>query len=276
MKSRRYGGQLGSSVIVATAVLLSTAIGATAQAPVPTTVVVRVVSNDAKLIGSGVGGARITIKDDVTGEILARGTQEGGTGDTQGILAPRERGATVFDTEGAAAFETVLRLSAPRRVEIEALGPLGTPHARQRATRTVLLVPGEHVTGDGVVLTLHGFTVELLEPEGADWRVAPGETIDLRARVTMLCGCPTEPGGLWDADRIAVRAQWLSGRRVLAEVPFTFAGTPSEYTATIQVPEQSGRFTLRLLASDPERANAGMVEVQGTVAAASDASSGSG
>lgn len=265
-------------VIVAGLALLATAAGLRAQAPapVPTTVVVRVVSNDAKLIGSGVGGARVTIRDDATGEILARGTQEGGTGDTQGILAPRERAASVFDTEGAAAFESVLYLSAPRQVEIEALGPLGTAHARQRATRTVLLVPGEDLSGDGVVLTLHGFTVELLEPGGDGWRMTPGESFDLRARVTMLCGCPTEPGGLWDADRIGVRAQWVVDGRVVQEVPLAFAGTQSEYSATIRVPHESGRFTLRILASDPERANAGMVEIQGTVVAATDASTGSG
>jgi hypothetical protein len=236
-----------------------------AQAPVPTTVTVRVVSNDAKLIGSGVGGARITIRDDATGEILARGMQEGGTGDTEGILAPRERGVAVYDTEGAAAFEAVLRLSAPRRVEIEALGPLGTPHARQRATQTVLLVPGEDLTGNGVVLTLHGFTVELLEPGAGELRVAPGESVAVRARVTMLCGCPTEPGGLWDADRISIRAQWVVEGRVVEEVPLAFTGTRSEYSATLQAPREGGRFTLRVLATDAERANAGMVEVQGTI-----------
>jgi hypothetical protein len=224
-----------------------------------------VVSNDAKLIGSGVGGARITIRDDVTGEILARGVQEGGTGDTEGILASRERGAHVFDTEGAAAFETVLRLSAPRRVEIEALGPLGTPHARQRATTTVLLVPGEDLTGSGVVLTLHGFTVELLEPGGGELRLAPGESITVRARVTMLCGCPTEPGGFWDADRISIRAQWVVEGRVVAEVPLAFTGTRSEYSATLEAPREAGRATLRVLATDADRANAGMVEAQGTI-----------
>ena len=236
-----------------------------AQAPVPTTVTVRVVSNDAKLIGSGVGGARITIRDDATGEILARGVQEGRTGDTEGILASRERGDAVFDTEGAAAFETVLSLSAPRRVEIEALGPLGTPHARQRATKTLLLVPGEELTGNGVVLTLHGFTVELLEPEGGPFRLAPGESVPVRARVTMLCGCPTEPGGLWDAERISIRAQWVVAGRVVGEAPLSFTGTRSEYSATLEAPGEGGRATLRILATDAERANAGMVEAQGTI-----------
>lgn len=258
---RLRGGLLGAAWILAATL----APGLEAQTAVPTTVTVRVVSNDAKLIGTGVGGARITIRDDETGQILARGLHEGSTGDTERIMAPRERGSEVFATEGAAGFETVLRLTGPRRVEIEALGPLGTPHARQRATRTVLLVPGEDLTGDGVVLTLYGFTVEVMEPSGGRLSLSPGERFPLRARVTMLCGCPTEPGGRWDSDRISVRAQWVVDREVVSETALSFAGTSSEYQATLQAPDRRGPFVLRILATDAGRANAGMVEIQGTI-----------
>lgn len=261
----RRGVVRGALLSVAAIVAASFSSGLEAQTAVPTTVTVRVVANDAKLIGSGVGGARVTIRDDETGQILARGVHEGSTGDTEQIMSPRERGRAVFATEGSAGFETVLRLTRPRRVEIEALGPLGTPHARQRATRTVLLVPGEDLVGDGVVLTLHGFTVELLEPGGGRMAVSPGESLPIRARITMLCGCPTEPGGRWDADRISVRAQWVMNRQVVSETSLTFAGTTSEYQATLQVPDERGPFVLRILASDPGRANAGMLEIPGTI-----------
>ena len=46
-------------------------------------------------------------------------------------------------------------------MEITAEGPLGTPQAMQRAVRTTWLVPGQHVTGDGIVLELLGFTATL-------------------------------------------------------------------------------------------------------------------
>ncbi len=259
------------STLAATAILLgvtgvaSVLHPSSLEAQIPTTVTVRVVSNDAKLIGTGVGGARITIRDDLTGRILARGIQEGSTGDTERIMGSRERGAEVYSTEGAAGFETVLNLTEPRRVEIEALGPLGTPHARQRATRTVLVVPGEDLTGDGVVLTLYGFTVEVLEPGVGRLNVSPGENLSIRARVTMLCGCPTEPGGRWDADRISIRAQWVLGGQVVSETPLAFTGTTSEYQATLGVPDDRGPFVLRVLATDAVRANAGMAELHGTI-----------
>ena len=49
---------------------------------IPTTVKVSVIAHDGKLMGSGVGGARVTIRDLDTGEVLADGLHEGGTGDT--------------------------------------------------------------------------------------------------------------------------------------------------------------------------------------------------
>ena len=63
---------------------------------IPTQIIVRVVSKDAKVIGSGVGGALVRIKNLETGVILAQGKQEGGTGDTERIMVkPRQRGEPV-------------------------------------------------------------------------------------------------------------------------------------------------------------------------------------
>lgn len=224
-----------------------------AQRATPTRIMVRAVSNDAKIIGSNVGGALITIRDAGTGEILARGEQEGGTGDTRLIMTePHVRGAALYDTEGAAGFLARLELEHPTVVDIVAEGPLGTPHATVRASKRLLLVPGRDVLGDGVVLVLNGFTVELLA-------ATPGGdgSVPVRARVTMLCGCPTEPGGLWDADEIDVLARLIRDGAVVAEQPLSFAGETSVYHGTVRAP--AGAYTLEVLALDPEMANFGRV-----------------
>lgn len=237
--------------------------GRSAEAPESRTtrVMIRATSHDAKIIGSGVGGARITVTDTRTGRVLARGVQEGGTGDTEKlVIRPRERAAEVHDTEGAAGYMAELELTEPTRVRIEAEGPLGTPHATQRASRTMLLVPGRHVLGDGVILQLYGFTVELLEPS-SDVGLLSGTEVPVRARVTMLCGCPTEPGGLWDADEyeIEVRIVGQDGR-VLESEPLEFAGETSVYEGRITVPDGHRGLKLQVLAMDPAKANFGMVE----------------
>jgi hypothetical protein len=224
-----------------------------------TRVMIRVVSHDAKIIGSAVGGARITVRDARTGSLLARGVQEGGTGDTQRLVVePRTRGQHVFDTEGAAGFLAELNLTGPTQVRIEAEGPLGTPHASQRISRTMLLVPGYDVLGEGVVLELYGFTVELLEPSG-DLHEALGNEIGVRARVTMLCGCPTEPGGLWDSSKYTIEARIVRDDAVLETAPLAYAGETSVYEGRIAVPAGNG-LSLQIIAIEPSTANFGMIE----------------
>lgn len=237
-----------------------------APAAEETTVVVRAVAHDAKIIGSGVGGARITIRDASTGEILARGLQEGGTGSTDRIMRePHPRGGTIYGTEGAAHYEATLELERPTRVEIVAEGPMGTPHATQRASRTMLLVPGRDVTGEGVILELYGFTVEMERPDGGDGGTA-GEAVPVRASVTMLCGCPIEPGGLWDADRLDVTARLVRDGRVVREAEMAYAGETNIFEGSV-TPPSAGSYELVVLATDAERANFGQVrrrlEVQG-------------
>src|SRR4030042_2130312 len=91
---------------------------------VSTKMIVRVVSKDAKVIGSGVGGALVRIKNLETGEILAQGKQEGGTGDTDRIMVqPHKRGETLYGTPDAAFFQAEIPLEKPTQVEIYTEAP---------------------------------------------------------------------------------------------------------------------------------------------------------
>jgi len=223
---------------------------------VPTKVMVRVTAHDAKIIGTGVGGASVTFRDAATGQVLAAGIQQGSTGNTRLIMVePRKRGARVYDTESAAGFLATLDLAEPTLVEIIAEGPLGTPHAMQRASKTMLLVPGKDVLGEGVVIELLGFTVVVESPsDGAS--VSAGREFEIRANVTMLCGCPTEPGGMWNADQIEIVAMIKRGKHVQATVPLAFAGRRNIYTAMATV-DEPGSIEIHVLAMDPGKANFG-------------------
>jgi hypothetical protein len=244
--------------IPALALLLLVLFGADAplSAQTATRVMVRVTSHDAKIIGSGVGGARVTIRDSGTGAVLAEGTQEGGTGDTGLIMGTRERGASVYDTDGAAGFLAELELDRPTWVEITGEGPLGTPEAMRRTTKTMLLVPGRDVLGDGIVLELLGFTVELREP--AEGMALPaGRPVDVLARVTMLCGCPTSPDGLWDSNGYEIVARVMRDGRLVSETPLAYAGETSMHAATIPALDP-GDVTIEVLALDEARGNFGL------------------
>jgi len=242
-------------------------------AAVPTRLVVRVVAHDAKVLGDHVGGAMVVVQDADTGEVLASGVQHGSTGDTDRIMRrPRERGDAIYATEGAAAFRATLELRRPTRVEITAYGPLLPAHATLRASKQLWLVPGGHVEGDGVVLELYGLTVEVLAP-GSDGVQTAGGELAVRAKVTMLCGCPTEPGGLWDADRMTIGAALLAADGgVVAEGTLTYAGETSTYGGSLTLPGP-GVYRLRVTASAPHSGNFGVAEQAVAVAASPAAGS---
>ncbi len=249
---------VSSSVCLLAAVVAGTVLGMphALAAQAPTKVLVRVTSNDAKIIGSNVGGARVTIRDAETGAVLAEGVQRGSTGDTRRIMGTRERGGLVYDTEGAAGFLAELHLAEPTRVVITGEGPLGTPHAVQTTSRSLLVVPGRDVLGEGVILELLGFTVELQSPDDGE-AVSAGRPFEVRGKVTMLCGCPTEPGGLWDSGEYEILVRAVRENEVVGEWEMAYAGETSHYAADITL-EAPGEVELQMLAMDPSKGNFGM------------------
>ena len=223
-----------------------------------TKIMIRAVARDAKVIGQHVGGAKITVRDTSTGEILAQGMQAAGTGDTNLIMkTPHTRGMKVYDTPDSSGFLAVLHIDKPTVVEITAEGPLGNSQATQRSSKTMLVVPGEDVLGEGILLEIHGFIVTALTP-AADAKVKTGAPFEVRATVTMACGCPTEPDGMWDANRIRVVARVMRDGKIESETPMTYAGVQNTFHVNLPA-TVAGPVELQILALDPASANFGMM-----------------
>src|SRR5665648_93926 len=83
----------------------------------------------------------------------------------------------------------------------EAYGPLAQPQAAHRVVSSQWVIPGRgHTGGDGWVVELPGFVVDVLAPP-AHVKLKGVSKVDVRANVVMMCGCPIEPGALWDGDK---------------------------------------------------------------------------
>jgi hypothetical protein len=242
------------------AVMMTMAPGAEAAR---TEVAVHVLSQDAKLIGSGVGGAWVTVADAGTGEVLAQGAHEGSTGDTRVIMRqqPQQRDTVLFDSEGAASFLAVFDIDEPTVIRITAVGPLGNPDAGMRASTDMLVTPGARVLGDGVVLTLHGLNIRILETGAA----VAGKSMRLLVNVGMMCGCPLTPGGLWDADTVALTARLLREGEVVASAGLDYAGEASHFDGEI-TPPAAGAYTLEIIGEQPGKANFGRARAPLSVA----------
>jgi len=153
---------------------------------IATKVIVRVTSKDAKVVGSGVGGAFVRIKDLETGEILAQGKQLGGTGDTDRLMVqPHRRGEILYGAAGTAFFQAEIPLEKPTPVEIYAEAPLGYPHAIQKGSKTLTLIPGKNILGDGVIMELHGLIVNTIRPSSHE-SLKRGEEVVVQVEVKML------------------------------------------------------------------------------------------
>ncbi len=229
-----------------------------------TKVMIRAVARDAKVIGTHVGGARITVKDAATGEILAQGMQQGGTGDTDVIMKkPHTRGMAVYGSGDTSGFLAVLHLDKPTVVEVSAEGPLGNAQATQRSSKTLLLIPGEDVLGEGILLEIHGFIVTAVAPL-PDAKVKAGSPFEVRATITMACGCPTDPDGLWDANKIHVVARLLRDGKVQSEIPMTYAGVQNTFHADVPA-TAAGPMELQVLSMDAGSANFGMMKEAVTI-----------
>ena len=229
-----------------------------------TKVMVRAIARDAKIIGKAVGGARITIREVSSGKVLAEGMLQDGTGDTPLIIEkPHVRGEKIYDTPGASGFLAVVNLDRPTVVEVTAEGPLGSADATQRSSKTLLLVPGEDILGDGIVLEIHGFIVKTLSPQMGS-KVKVGSPFEVKATVTMACGCPTEPGGHWDSNKFRVVARLIREGNVESEVPMQYAGVVNTYSGSVPV-TAAGQVELQILAMDPVNANFGLTREDLTI-----------
>jgi hypothetical protein len=121
-----------------------------------------------------------------TGETLAQGKQEGGTGETDRIMVqPRRRGETIYGTRGAAFFQAEIPLDRPTQTEIRVEAPLAYPQAMQRGSKTLTLIPGKHILGEGVVIELNGLIVNLLYPLPTKV-LKKGEEVEVQTEVKML------------------------------------------------------------------------------------------
>lgn len=268
----RAGGAVGGPLLFTLALLSNAALAA--ESPVPpevptgpmaTDVMVRVVAHGAMVLGDEVGGARVTITDVASGRILASGLQRGEAGDQNQIMrTPRLLEEPHYSSRPAGSFHATLHLDRPTLVEIAAQGPLNYPAAMQRASKTVLLIPGHDLTNDGVVLDLNGYLVQIESPPPGESLIAK-EDVKLKASVRTLSGSPVRPHGDWDSRKVKIFGEVLIGERVIERLQLFYAGAKSTFEAPFFVPlptEAPDGITLRVVAADGAGANFGMAQAK--------------
>ncbi len=218
-----------------------------------THITVRVLAKDAKFIGSSMEGAEISLVDTGSGKTLAKGLTQGKTGNTTVIMkSPKQRHKPLSD-EGSAAFNTKLNLSRPTKVKVIARGPMNLGDNASEVSAEIWMIPGKHLNqGDAILLEMPGFYVisKLESPVSVD------QPVKVVTNVRMMCGCPIEPKGLWDANRYEMTAILLKNGKELSRKALNFVKT-SEFS--VEFPGLGkGSYEIVTFAYDPSNSNTGV------------------
>jgi hypothetical protein len=234
--------------------------------PLPTTVLVRVVAHGSMVLGKDVGGARVTITDVATGQILATGIQQGNTGDQNQIMrTPRLMEEAHYSSRPAAVFTATLDLFTPTLVEIAAEGPLAFPAATQRVSTRVWLIPGHDLTSDGIVLSLYGFIVQIEHPKSGGAGLIAKDDVMLQASIRTLSGALVRPHSDWDSRKVHIYGELLIGTKVIERLQMFYSGDKASFEAPFFVPlpkDAPDGITLRVVAADPPSGNFGLAEAK--------------
>lgn len=172
---------------------------------------------------------------------------------------PVQRGVPLSD-ENTAKFTATIDIDQPTMVEIRGYGPLAQRQSAGTVSVTQWIVPGKNITkGDGVLLELPGFVVDVLAPPAhlqLSWEKVP-QKLDLQANVTMICGCPVKPGGVWDSDRFEVRALVKKDGKPIGEIPLSYTEETSQFAGSLEV-QGAGVYEVTVYAYDPSNGNTGV------------------
>lgn len=224
-----------------------------------TDIAVTVLAKDAKFVGDAVGGAQITIRNKLTGEIMVDGHTYGTTGNTETIMAdPQERFATLSDQDSA-RFEFSLAILEPTPVTITAIAPIAQMQGAVEVSTDYVLIPGKDYTdGDGIMLEMPGMVVDVLNPvphEKLDFN--PDIPLTITANVMKVCGCKIENDSPWEPENYEIEAHVYRGTQFISALPMQYAGKAGLYETRVKIP-LSGSYKIVVTAFDKNTKEGGM------------------
>ena len=232
----------------------------------PTTIIIRAKAKDAKFIGSSVGGAHVIVRHQMTGEILAQGVTTGGTGNTGKIMSESRERYTQLADDNTAKFTAVLDLNEPTLLKISVTAPVNQRQAAIVSSTELWAIPGKDILGDGVVLEIPGFIVNVLTPRTHQFitmNTRAASKITITANVVMMCGCTISDGGLWDANKFEVKALIKRDGETVGEVELSVK-EPNLFEGELPL-TASGLYEITVYAYDAITGNTGVDKVNAVV-----------
>ena len=229
---------------------------------VETELIIRAKAKDAKFIGSSIGGSYVIVKDARNNRILAEGYTKGSTGNTQLIMkTPRTRDMAIADGK-TAKFHATIDINEPTFVTVEVQSPANHKQAQVTAQTQLWLIPGKHILGDGIVVEIPGFIIDILAPRTHQFitlSALEDSSVTITANVVMMCGCTISENGIWDANKMEVKALIKHNGKTIQELNMNYKEA-NLFEASLSVSNPS-TYEVVVYAYDPDQGNTGVDQV---------------
>ena len=227
-----------------------------------TKLMVRAKAKDAKFVGSSLGGAHVIIRNTLNGEILAEGNTVGSTGNTNLIMKSAHERHTQLSDDKTAGFLAVVDIDVPTFVRVEVLSPINKKNAQVHASTELWLIPGKDILGDGVVVEISGFVIDILKPNTHQYialESVPKSGLQIEANIVMMCGCPIQKDGIWDSNLMEVKAMVHKDGESFGEVTLD---NPKQNTfeGRLQITE-AGYYQITVYAYNSKTGNTGVEKI---------------
>lgn len=227
-----------------------------------TKIIVRAKAKDAKFIGSSLGGAYVIVRNKTNNSILAEGKTSGSTGNTDLIMKfPKERNTVITD-DATAKFTASIDIEEPTFVSIEVHSPYNNKQAQTLVSTEIWLIPGKDILGDGIILEIPGFIIDILKPRTHQYialKSISDKPFQIQANIVMMCGCIIEKGGIWDSDKIETKAIINKDGKLLHEVNLKLVST-NLLEGDLLI-SQPGNYQITVYAYDSKTGNTGIDKV---------------
>jgi hypothetical protein len=148
-------------------------------------------------------------------------------------------------------YTAMFNLSAPKMLTIEARVPLPAAQGDQVTIAQAMVAPGQQPSFPGFVIEIPGLWVQ---PE----LVVLGNLVNLKTKVTMMCGCEINNGSPWIPSDFQVSAQIVKPT-IQQPVSLSF-NFNSQYVGQTQL--GAGNYTAEISARQISTGNAGKATVQ--------------
>ena len=142
------------------------------------------------------------------------------------------------------------------------ISPFNNKQAQSIVSTELWLIPGKDILGDGIVLEIPGYIIDILKPRTHNYislSSIKNKPFEIEANIVMMCGCTINKGGVWDSENIEVKAIVKRNDIHIRDVAMSLTET-NLFKGNINI-TSAGQYELIVYAYDAKSGNTGVDKV---------------